>query len=171
MTIDVARLKILIYPAAPLRVMAEPVSTIDGTVRAVAARMIELTRQARGVGLAAPQVGLAWRMFTTAGDESEPDRVFINPRLLNLTGDLVSREEGCLSLPGINVDIRRPDSTTITAQDLDGASFTLTADDLTARVWQHEYDHLDGILIIDKMTPIDRLATRKALKELEATSP
>ena len=171
MTIDVARLKILIYPAAPLRIVAEQISTIDETVRAVAARMFELTREAPGVGLAAPQVGLAWRMFITVGDESEPDRVYVNPRLVNLTGDLVTREEGCLSLPGINVDIRRPDSTTITAQDLDGESFTLTADELTARVWQHEYDHLDGILIIDKMTPIDRLATRKALKELEATSP
>lgn len=171
MTIDVARLRILIYPAVPLRAVAEPISSIDGRVRAVAARMIELTREARGVGLAATQVGLAWRMFITVGEESEPDRVYINPRLDNLTGDLVTREEGCLSLPGINVDIRRPDSTTITAQDLDGESFTLTAEDLTARVWQHEYDHLDGILIIDKMTPIDRLATRKALKELEATSP
>ncbi len=171
MTIDVARLKILIYPAASLRAVAEPISTIDETVRAVAARMIQLTREARGVGLAATQVGFAWRMFITVGDESEPDRVYINPRLDNLTGDLVTREEGCLSLPSINVDIRRPDSTSITAQDLDGGSFTLTADDLTARVWQHEYDHLDGILIIDKMSPIDRLATRKALKELEATGP
>ena len=171
MTIDVARLKILIYPAAPLRVVAEQISTIDERVRAVAARMFELTREARGVGLAAPQVGLALRLFITVGDESEPDRVYVNPRLDNLIGDLVTREEGCLSLPGINVDIRRPDSTTITAQHLDGESFTLTAADLTARVWQHEYDHPDGILIIDKMTPIDRLATRKALKELEATSP
>ncbi len=171
MTIEVARLKILIYPAAPLRVVAEQISTIDERVRAVAARMFELTREARGVGLAAPQVGLAWRMFITVGDESEPDRVYVNPRLDHLTGDLVTREEGCLCLPGINVDIRRPDSTTITAQNLEGELFTLTAADLTARVWQHEYDHLDGILIIDKMTPIDRLATRKALKELEAISP
>ena len=93
---------------------------------------------------------------------------FASTKVLNLTGDLVSREEGCLSLPGISAEIRRPAHATITATDLDGASFTLTRDDLLARVWQHETDHLDGVLILDRMSPIDRLAARRQLKQLEA---
>lgn len=168
MTVDAARLRILTYPDAALRQVAEPVASIDDTVRAVAARMTELMYDAAGAGLAAPQVGLSWRLFVTRGDETRPDLVYVNPELSDLDREIAMREEGCLSLPGINVDIRRPASATITARGLDGEPFTLTDDDLLARVWQHEVDHLDGVLIIDKMTPIDRLATRKTLKELEA---
>ena len=107
-------------------------------------------------------------MFVTRSHEEHPDRVFVNPRLTQLSGDLVVREEGCLSLPGINGDIRRPASVSITALDLEGQTFTLRDDDLLARIWQHEYDHLDGVLIIDKMNEMDRIATRKLLKELES---
>ena len=80
------------------------------------------------------------------------------------------RSEGCLSLPGITVDLYRPESASVTALDLEGREFTLLDRDLLARIWQHEADHLDGVLIIDKMSPMDRLATRKVLKELEAAN-
>ena len=80
------------------------------------------------------------------------------------------KEEGCLSIPGINIELRRPQAATVNAQDLAGQPFELSDDDVLARVWQHELDHLDGILIIDRMSPMDRLATRKILKELEATA-
>ncbi|MHC4416615.1 MAG: peptide deformylase [Planctomycetota bacterium] len=170
MTIDVARLKILTYPAAPLREVARPVEEIDQTVRDVAARMIELTHEAEGVGLAAPQIGLPWRLFVTVGADRGSERVYINPRLEELDGELTVREEGCLSLPGVNVDIRRPASATITALDLEGRAFTLREGELLGRVWQHECDHLDGVLIIDKMSPMDRIVTRKVLKELEAAA-
>ncbi len=168
MTIDVARLEILHYPNPVLRVVAEPVETIDDTVRAVTARMIELMHEADGAGLAAPQVGLAWRLFVTRGRDEHPDRVYVNPRLARLGGEMTVRSEGCLSLPGINLDVRRPSSVTIIALDLEGREVVLMDNDLLARIWQHENDHLDGILIIDKMTPMDRLANRKLLKELEA---
>ena len=170
MSIDLASLEILVYPAPVLRQRAQRIETIDGTVQAVADRMLELMHQADGAGLAAPQVGLSWRMFVTRGDENQPDRVFINPRLTALQGELVLREEGCLSVPGIQVDIRRPASATISARDRDGQTFTLHGDDLPARIWQHECDHLDGVLIIDRMAPIDRIANRKMLKELEASA-
>ena len=166
MAIDVAGLKILTYPAPPLRAGARPIETIDQTVKDVAARMLELTREAEGVGLAAPQVGLSWRMFVTSSADRKVDRVYINPQLAT-SGELVVREEGCLSLPGVNVEIRRPASVAITALDPDGRTFVLEDDDLMARIWQHECDHLDGVLIIDRMTPMDRIATRKVLKELE----
>ncbi len=169
MAIDVASLRILNYPAEELRARALPIEHIDDTVRAVAARMLELTREAGGIGLAAPQVGLPWRMFVTIGDEARPDRTYINPRL-QLEGALVVREEGCLSLPGIHADIRRPEVAIVTALDLDGREFRLEDSDLLGRVWQHEHDHLDGVLIIDRMSPMDRIATRRRLRELAASA-
>jgi peptide deformylase len=167
MSVDPAKLEIVTYPNPALRAAASPIESIDDTVRAGAARMLELMHRAEGAGLAAPQVGLPWRMFVTGGREEQPDRVYVNPRIDMHNGDLEVRPEGCLSLPGVTVDVRRPVTATITAQDLDGREFTLTASDLPARVWQHEIDHLDGILIIDKMSPMDRLASRRILKELE----
>ena len=168
MTIDVAGLEIVVYPDAVLRAVAEPIETIDETVRAVAARMLELMHEVDGAGLAAPQVGLSWRMFVTRGREEHPDRVYVNPRLTRVDGDMEVRSEGCLSLPGITLDIRRPAAATVTARDLEDRERVLMDNDLLARIWQHEMDHLDGILIIDKMTPMDRIANRKLLKELEA---
>jgi peptide deformylase len=113
---------------------------------------------------------MAWRMFVTKADDRRPDLVYVNPGLRELDPEIAPREEGCLSLPGITVDVRRPEAATMTAQDLEGREFTLRDDDLLARVWQHEVDHLDGVLIIDKMTPIDRIANRKPLKDLEAAA-
>lgn len=163
-------LKIVRYPDPVLRQVAEPIDAIDDTIKAVAARMIVLMYEAEGVGLAAPQVGLSWRLFVVRGlEQGEPDRVFINPRL-ETHGDDVACEEGCLSLPKIHVDVVRPEAATITALDLDGQEFTLESDEHPARIWQHEYAHLDGKLIIDRLTPMQRLATRKAIKELKAAA-
>ena len=170
MKIVPADLRILHYPAPALRCRAEPVE-IDDTVRAVVARMLELMNEAEGLGLAAPQVGLSWRLFVTRGKgEGEHDRVYINPRLLRLGGELALHEEGCLSLPEITAEIRRPSTATIAALDLEGQAFELHDDGGLARVWQHEHDHLEGILIIDKMSPMDRMATRRAVKELETAA-
>lgn len=170
MSVDVTRLRIVHYPDPALRSPATPVKTIDDTVRAVAARMLELMHEADGAGLAAPQVGLPWRLFVTRADEQRPDLVYVNPRLMEVGGETITREEGCLSLPGITIEVRRPAAATITATGLDGRAFTDRDEGLLARVWQHECDHLDGVLIIDRMTPLDRLATRKTLKELEAAA-
>lgn len=174
MTIEIANLNIVLYPDPVLRQKAEPIAEIDETVRAVARRMIELMHGEEGIGLAAPQVGLPWRMFVTIvpqpeGAEGTPSagQVFINPEIQVETGDLVSHEEGCLSLPEIRGEVRRPSSVTITALDERGRPFSFCSGDFIARVWQHELDHLNGVLIIDRMNPLDRMATRKAIKELE----
>ena len=170
MSVAAAALQILHYPAPQLRRRAEPVGEIDASVQSVAARMIALMHEANGLGLAAPQVGLPWRMFVTNGQEESEDRVYINPTLSVVNTELVLKEEGCLSIPGVNIELRRPQAVTVNAQDLAGQPFELSDDDVFARVWQHELDHLEGILIIDRMSPMDRLATRKILKELEANA-
>jgi len=171
MAVDPAQLRIVHYPHPALRGDADPVDAQSEEVRAVAHRMIELMHEAEGVGLAAPQVGLPWRMFVTGVVEPpDGDRVFINPSLEIVDRVSSVHEEGCLSLPGIHGDIRRPIGVRITATDLQGDTFTLEDADFRARVWQHEFDHLDGVLIIDKMMPRDRLASRRAIRELEAAA-
>ena len=168
MTAKSDQLRILTYPHPALRTPAEPIQSIDEEVRQVAQRMLQLMHEARGVGLAAPQVGLGWRLFV-ANPTGEPDgdQVFINPTLSSPARQTDLYDEGCLSLPNIICQIMRPVAITIDATGLDGQPFQLTAEGLVARVWQHEYDHLDGRLIIDRMTPNDRLANQRALRELE----
>lgn len=168
MAVDIESLGIVHYPDPVLRDKARPIEQVDDEVRDVAQRMIELMHQAPGVGLAAPQVGLSWRMFVCnpTGEEGD-NRIYINPELSELGGGSASRDEGCLSLPGITAEVTRPTSATIRAVGLDGEVFEESADDLLARIWQHEYDHLDGILIIDKMSPIDKMANKRVLRELE----
>ncbi len=180
MSVNPARLNIVQYPDPRLRKQASAVTLSAGgasaEVRAVAARMIQLMHEAGGVGLAAPQVGLSWRLFVanpsgpdqTAG--AGQDRVFINPTLAEASSQTSEYEEGCLSIPGVHVNVRRPAAITIRAFDLDGKPFEFTSEAMPARVWQHEADHLDGVLILDKMTPMDRLANRRTLQELEAAA-
>ena len=168
MAVDPQTLAIVHYPAPVLREKAKAIPHVDDEVRAVAVKMIELMHQAPGVGLAAPQVGVPWRLFVAnpSGEEGD-DRVYINPQLHNLGGGNAVRDEGCLSLPGVTVEVTRPAAATIRATNLDGEAFEESADDLLARIWQHENDHLDGVLIIDKMSAMDRMANRRAIKELE----
>lgn len=168
MAIALEQLSIVHYPHAVLRQKAEPIAEVTDEIKAVAAKMIELMHQAPGVGLAAPQVGLPWRMFVAnpTGEEGD-DRVYINPELISPGGGNAARDEGCLSLPNITVEVTRPAEITIRATDLKGQAFEESGSDLLARIWQHEYDHLDGVLIIDKMSPMDRMANRRAIKELE----
>ncbi|MFP4144679.1 MAG: peptide deformylase [Phycisphaeraceae bacterium] len=163
------KLAIVLYPDPVLRETCQPVQQIDEQVQAVARRMLELMHHAHGVGLAAPQVSLNWRLFV-ANPSGEPDdnRVFINPTLVSLSRETATQEEGCLSIPHVTAEITRPTGVTIRALDLQGQPFQLTSDELPARVWQHEYDHLDGVLITDRMTRVDRMANKRALRELEA---
>ena len=168
MTVSTDKLQIVWYPDPALRRRAARVQRIDENVRAVAQRMLELMREAGGVGLAGPQVGLNWRIFV-ANITGEPAdaRVFINPVLRDPTRRTEPHEEGCLSLPHVTGEVTRPLGITIEAFDEHGRSVSLTAEGLEARVWQHEHDHLDGVLIIDRMPRADRMANRRALLELE----
>ncbi len=180
MSIDLSSLKILHYPAALLRKKAAAITEITPEVRALAARMIELMREDEGVGLAGPQVGIPWRIFVAhvpptdgRSPEASPPTatvapvVYINPKVTDPVGGLEASEEGCLSLPDIRGEVLRPPIVTIRATGLDGKAFVQTGAGLLARCWQHEVDHLDGILIIDKMTPMSRLKNRAAVRDLE----
>ena len=160
-------LRIHIWPDPVLLEKARKVETFDQDLAELARQMIEVMYAADGVGLAAPQIGRSIRMFVADPRQSEePDpRVFINP-VLEYDGGIEAEEEGCLSIPGIRVQVRRPVTARIRAQDIDGNPLELESDGFAARVWQHECDHLDGVLIIDRMSPLDRLSTRKSLKEL-----
>jgi peptide deformylase len=180
MSVDAQTLTLQIYPAAVLRKKAQPVPAVTDEVRAVAARMIDLMRAEEGIGLAAPQAGLSWRMFVVdvppsedrSADTEPPSatrgpQVYINPSFASPIGAPVAAEEGCLSLPDIRGDVLRPPTVTISATDLEGKSFTATATGLLARCWQHEMDHLDGVLIIDRFTQLSRLKNRSAIRDLE----
>ncbi|MGI9013529.1 MAG: peptide deformylase [Phycisphaerales bacterium] len=169
MTVTPNNLAILSYPADVLRRPSAAIDRVNDEVRAVAIRMIELMIAADGVGLAAPQVGLPWRMFVTRSREPDdhlPHCIFINPTLSAPSDDVESAEEGCLSLPGVTVTVQRHRAVTVNATNLDGHEFSLTGEGLDARIWQHEHNHLDGILIIDRMSPMDRLANRRAIRDL-----
>ena len=163
------KLRIVLYPDPVLRRKAAEVGKIDEKLRAVAQRMIELMHESEGVGLAGPQVGLSLRIFVAnaTGDPAD-DCVFINPVLLSPSTEIEPGSEGCLSIPDVRGEVRRPRSITVEAFDENGQKFTLTSESLPARIWQHEVDHLDGVLIIDRMSPLDKLANRRKLKDLES---
>jgi peptide deformylase len=188
MPVDPAKLSIRTYPDPVLRAVAKPVPEINDEVRQVAKRMLAVMREERGIGLAAPQIGLSWRMFIADVPEREsrdddepapaPDAlpsftdgpvVYINPKLTAISPPLPveAGEEGCLSLPDIRGQVQRPPAITIIYTDIEGVQRTESAQGLLARCWQHEFDHLDGVLIIDKFTQISRLKNRLKIKQLE----
>lgn len=160
---------VVLYPDPVLRQKAARVQQVDAAIRELIQDMYQTMKHEEGAGLAAPQVGVPVRLFVVgAPDRGVPFKAYINPELVDLQGDLEPAEEGCLSLPEVRGTVRRPVQCTIRATDESGNEFTETSAGFAARVWQHEFDHLDGILIIDKMSPIDRLKVRRALKDLKA---
>ena len=134
-----------------LRQKALPVQDIDGQVKALSQEMIDTMHRGRGVGLAGPQVGLLQRIFVVHIDGESP-RVFINPTIIGTSPELSLFEEGCLSIPGMYADVTRPDKVTVQAWNERGRPFTLDAVGFLARVIQHEYDHLEGVLFIDRLS-------------------
>jgi len=164
---DLNTLRIIRYPEEVLRVKAAPIPEPDGFLRALAERMNELMREAGGIGLAANQVG--WpRRFVIINLTGEDGRyeAFINPVIVERAGHQ-KEEEGCLSIPGVSARVRRAARVVVEATALDGRKLRLAAEGLLARAWQHEVDHLDGTLFIDKIGPAARLMLRSRLRELE----
>ncbi len=146
-----------------LRQVAVPVQTeeINDEFRSLLNEMFETMIDANGVGLAAPQVNIGKRFFVIIADD-DIRRVFINPEITWTSSDLVDYEEGCLSLPKLYENIKRPSKVKVQAIDENGKKFILEADGLLARIIQHENDHLNGIVFIDKGDP-------EFKKEAEAT--
>lgn len=160
-------MEIVFYPHPVLLRKADPVQLPDSGLQELVEGMREAMDHARGVGLAAPQVGVGLRLFL-ASNSGETDEVLIcvNPRLETF-GPTAVFEEGCLSLPGINRDVRRPTGVRMTAYDLYGKEFRIEAEGLMARILQHENDHLDGILFFERMSEADRLGVKDDLKAFE----
>ncbi len=160
-------IEIVHYPHPALRFKSVDVTCIDDAFRRTVREMFELMYAANGIGLAANQVALPFRFFimnpTGEAEQSEAERVFVNPVIRNRKGTEIG-EEGCLSLPGLYGDVRRAQEIVVEAFDVDGQEFRMTLTDLPARVVQHEVDHLDGVLFIDKISEEqrDQLAPRIA---------
>ena len=162
---------VLKYPDARLREKGKPVAQVDDEVRRLVDDMAETMYAAPGVGLAAPQIGVALRIFVIdiSGDDQPSDlRIFINPEILEVSGTQ-TWQEGCLSFPGISEEIKRGARVRVRALDRNGTPFELETDGLLAVAIQHENDHLDGVLMVDKVGPIKRrMIGKKMAKQPEA---
>ncbi len=146
----VALAQIRQYPDAVLRMRAHEVDRFDETLARLALRMTELMHDARGVGLAATQVGVLQRLFVFQADEEDEARAVVNPRITARSEETESADEGCLSLQGVLVPVERSLTVTLEGQDLEGKPLRLELEELPARVVQHELDHLDGTLMIER---------------------
>ena len=156
-----------LYPAAVLRKVADPVEAFDQELRDFVEAMFATMRSAKGVGLAAPQVGVKKRVLVLNDTgEAEDDLVLINPTITAREGDKDSMEEGCLSFPGIYATVVRPERCTVEAQDIEGNAFTAEYTGFKSRIIQHEYDHLEGVLLVDRMSSADKLKHKAALEDL-----
>ena len=150
-----------------LKTKARPVERFDGELRDEVARMGILMHDALGIGLAAPQVGIAHRVLVYRVEPDSPVVALVNPEIEWSSRDEEISEEGCLSLPLIHVDVERPVAILVNARDEHGAEIVVEASGLEARVIQHEIDHLDGILILDRTSREQRKAAMRALREAE----
>ena len=167
--IDIEKCQITHYPAGVLGRRAEPVEEINDEVRRLVDKMADIMLKNKGVGLAAPQAGVSLRLFIISLDGSRDKvKAYVNPTI-NPTGDLEGIDEGCLSVPGIYTKIRRYKKCEVTATDLDGNEFTDQAEGLYARALQHEYDHIEGITVVNRMGQAAKIAHRRQLKKLEGT--
>lgn len=159
--------EILVYPDPRLREKAEPVAEVDDSIRALVEDMAETMYAAPGVGLAANQIGVLLRVFVIdVADEEEPSNlmVFINPEILDATGTQ-TYQEGCLSFPGGSEEIKRAEHVRVRALDVNGKPFELEAEGLLAVAIQHENDHLNGVLMIDKLGPLKRRRLGQKIKK------
>ena len=169
-------LKITYYPDPLLRQIAAPVTQITPELKELAQQMLQTMYEANGIGLAAPQVGRSIRLVVIhladsdtrpADDPASKPLVLINPVITQKGKDKATAEEGCLSLPGLSAKVKRPAEVTVQALDLDGKLCEYAGEGIFARCLQHELDHLDGVLFIDKVSLAAKLSLRGELQELD----
>jgi peptide deformylase len=153
-----------------LRATALPVERFDDRLRAEIERMGELMHDALGIGLAASQLGVLHRVLVYRAYPEDPLTALVNPTLIWQSEELETAEEGCLSLPGVHVEVERPARVRVQAQDGDGEPLEVEAEGLVARVIQHEIDHLDGVLILDRISRQARKEAMRALREGQETA-
>ena len=164
---DLGKLQILQYPDPRLREHAAKVREMGKFLQELAARMGELMGESKGVGLAATQVGWPFK-FVILNPTLEPGKVraFINPVILARRGRILE-EEGCLSVPGVFAKVRRAEKVTVRATLPDGEPAEMEAEGLIARAWQHELDHLEGGLFVDRLAPAARIVIAPQLRQME----
>jgi len=170
-----ALLEIVKYPAPSLSEPSAPVEAIDNEIKILIENMGETMFDAPGVGLAAPQVGINKRLIVynpNAGNgESEEDdkkkefRPLINPEIISASGSIVSEKEACLSVPDFSANVKRYKQVTVRALDINGKKLEFTVEDIQAVIMQHEIDHLDGILFIDRISALKRSLYKKKIKK------
>ena len=163
-----ALIKIYHYPEPVLSMKAEPIADIDDALRQLATNMIETMYAAPGIGLAAPQVGVSKRLIVLdCGSREEESQliVAINPEIIESDGESFE-EEGCLSVPGYYCKIKRKERVTVCYLDLDGAEQTLDTEGLEAVAFQHEIDHLNGVLFVDHLSSLKRALFKKKYKKI-----
>ena len=159
--------EILIIGHPTLIKKAEPVERIDKDIVRLAGDMVETVHAAPGIGLAAPQVGVSQRLIVvdlSVGERKDDLIVLVNPEIVRKEGE-VTCEEGCLSVPDIREKVARPYRVTVSGLDLEGQAVEVDAEDLLARVLCHEIDHLDGILFVEKLSPLKRKLIKNKLKK------
>ena len=152
------------YGDPVLRRRARPVETVTPEIKRVIADMVDTMYDEVGLGLAAPQVGISLRLMVVGDDEGREARALINPVIAEEGGEIVA-EEGCLSIPGVFAPVKRAEWVRLEAQDERGRPVSITARGLRARVFQHEMDHLDGVLFIDRLDPVTRDKIKRRIKK------
>lgn len=164
-------MEIIRYPHPTLRHKSKPLTRVDVELRKMVEEMFELMYEARGIGLAANQVDLPYRMFVlnlqSDPELKEEELVFINPVITYRKGS-AQREEGCLSLPELFAEVTRPEKVKVNAFDLSGNELSLELDGLFARAFQHEVDHLDGVLFIDRLSETSLADVKEPIADFEA---
>lgn len=169
-----AILNILTYPEKSLLKPSEKVENIDDDLKKLVKDMGETMFDAPGVGLAAPQVGINKRLIVYDINADNPDReednhefeALINPEIVEASGSITSEQEGCLSVLDYNSDVKRYEKVTVKAMDIDGNDIQFEAQGIKAVIMQHEIDHLDGILFIDRLSILKRSMFKKKIKKL-----
>ena len=163
-------MRIIKYPHPTLRHQSKPLRRVDSEVKQMIHDMLDLMYAGRGIGLAANQVDLPYRMFVMNLDSDsraeDQEHVFINPVITRRNGT-AEHEEGCLSLPEIFAPVKRSEQIMLSAYDLSGKELHCELDGLFARAVQHECDHLDGVLFVDRLSDSAKLSVKEALGELE----
>lgn len=166
-----ALLRIAHYPEPVLLTVGKPVTEFDDNLKKLVEDMFETMYAARGVGLAAPQVAVSQRLFVmdcSGGGDPERKVAIINPEIIHVEGEQYG-DEGCLSFPGLYQKVKREVRTIVRAQNVDGDWFEFDGSDLEARCILHEADHCDGIVFLDRMSPLKRQLAKRKIKKMQAT--
>jgi peptide deformylase len=159
-------LEVKTFPDKVLRIKAEPVKNIDESITTLLDNMVHTMHAKKGVGLAAPQVGVSKRLIvidTSAGENDGMILRIINPEIISTEGEQLA-EEGCLSIPGEYEPVRRAEKVTVRAIDENGKPYTMEAEGFLARAFQHEIDHLNGVLFIDRLPSYKKDTMKKTIK-------